>query len=378
MGGTDSKETETIVKNEVSIEIENQVRNLNKIMNETVTSSSTSTVNETSNKIATSNSVSNKLKTGALVAKGKGSKIDLSQDAKVKTQNEAIMQIMSNSQAMSDMQSKIQSDLLNKTKNDSAAQASLDTLNSIKKTETSAGGPEALVKSVMESVNKLGSALTGASSKDSQKTMIQNDMKTKIKNTTENSNDITNIIKNSTNSFASNLQKSECKMDTAAANEMEVASAMALDGGEIKIAQAIDLTAFNKCVVQSVNTNEIINKITGDSITGVVNDTINKNSADSKQKSKTDLAELKENKSGFMEFLSTAMTGSVVMFLGVLVVGGLAIYLVMNFASENPDIVSQGLDKFQKYMLVGGANNSSDIIIQSLIIIFLFCTIVMN
>jgi hypothetical protein len=343
MGGQNSKIDETEIRNEISVSIDVATKNLNKVFNETVTNVSTKMVNETENQIKISATAEQDMNLGNLTADGPGSTIDVTQKAEVKTENQAIMQIMNNNQALNDMQAKIQNELVNKTSNDTAAKASMDTLNALKQSTKDAGGPEAMVKAAMGAIEKLGASVTGTSSKEEKKTKIVNQMKQDLKISTTNSNDISNIVRQSTDSFAANIQKSACKMDTNAVQKLKTGNITARDGGAIKLAQKIDLAAFNKCVVASTNVNEIINKVSGGTVTGVTNDTTNKTSTDTKLKAKNELTQTVENTSSIMDtFKALGMTAMIIpALIGIVVIGGIiyAVSRVMNFAYANPDMV---------------------------------------
>ena len=351
MGGTDSKIDETEIRNEIQVDIDVATKNLNKVFNETVTEVTTKMVNQTENEIKITTLAQQDMEVKDITANGPCTSVDMTQESKVNTENQAIMQIMNNNQALNDMQSKIQNDLVNKTSNDAAAKASMETLNKLEQTKKDAGGPEAMVAAAMKAVSELGKSVTGGSSKEEKKTKIVNQMKQNLKMSTTNSNDITNIVKQATKSFAENIQKSACKMDTNALQKMKVGNITATDCAKVKLAQKIDLTAFNKCAIGSTNLNSVINTVTSGTGTAVTNDTSNKASADSKLKADNTIKQVDEKTSSIMDtFKALGMTAMIIpALIGIVVIGGIiyAVSRVMNFADANPDMVKDAAKQAQ-------------------------------
>ena len=337
MGGSESKQiTRTEVTNEINVTIENETQNLTKIFNETVNSSSASVVNSIASTIKINTSAGNTAKMGNLVASGPGSSIDIEQNATVVAQNSAIMQIIQDSSQLAKMASQIGSDLTNATQNNSAAKASMDTLNTLKQSTTDGGGIEGMVNAAMKAISDLGGALTGAKSTSEATTMIKNQMSTNIKNKTTNSSDITNKIKNSTDTMVKNITENTCNFDTNATNNLDIANAIATGGASIKVAQRVSITAFNSCVISAMNTSKLVSDLTGVQSNKVGNTTTNTNKAESDLKAKNEVDQSKKSVSALTDaFTALTSTGMYLMVGGVvLVIIIAAIFLLMGGGDE--------------------------------------------
>ena len=377
MGGGGSKQiTETQIKNEIEVTIKNETENLNKIFNKTINSASSSMTSTVASSIEQAMGVDTDMKTGDLVAAGPGSTIDLKQDVKVQAENKAVIDILNDSKQMADLGAQIQSGLENATKNDSAAKASMDTLNTLKKSDKDAGGVEGMVASAMKAVSALGDSLTGAKNSTEAKTMISNKMKQDISNKTTNSNDITNIIKNETNSMINKISKNKCSFQTSASTKMKLGNVSALDGGKINVAQNVSLTAFNNCLIKSMDTTAMVTKMTGIQANTVKNETSNKNAVAAELKAKTDILEEKVQgaalTTGFFDTVQGVVGGftNMIIILGViaLVVVGVILF------THGDKIIDTAAEKLGG----GNINNMDNMDCSQLAVIFLILALVFN
>lgn len=331
-----TKMSKTEISNEISVTIENETKNLTKIFNETVNKTSTSSVSEAAQSVTIASSGKNKMETGDINLDGDAD-IEIKQDAKIKTENQAIMNIINDTSQLQKMASTMSDEIANKTKNDSAAKASLDTLNALKETKKTAGGPEGMIDSVMGAIKGLGSSLLGGgNTREQNETLIKNKINTKMSSKTTNDTNISNIVKNQTDSMVKNIQENKCGFDTSGANEMKLGNINAKGRSKLKLSQNLDITAFNKCIVGAANTNKMITEITGFQGSKTTTDTTNIQKAESDVKSKNVSEKTEEAKSAIMSSVDnivdkgTALAGSVVsgsfmmLGFGLVIVAGLA------------------------------------------------------
>jgi hypothetical protein len=329
--------TETEIRNEINTEINQSTQNLTKIVNETVNDVTTSMVNEVASTIMIKNAAKALIKTGDINVKGKGTTVDLESNAGVDAKSKAAIQIVSDVSSLNKMASKLASDVGNKTSNDAAAKASLETLTTAKKIESDAGGPEGMLKAVMGTIAGLGSALTGGkNSSSTNRTLVKNAMQQKFNMSTVNSNDIKNSITNKTNSMVKSVTESKCDFDTSASAEINVGNISAEDGAAIKLKSVAVTKALNDCMVTAANSSGMINDMVNSQVAKTTNDNANKASADGGLKAKTDASQTNESKSAIMSSVDNLVNtgGSIAkagiagtvgtMLVGVLVLGGLA------------------------------------------------------
>ena len=377
MGGGESKQiTETQIKNEIEVTIKNETENLNKIFNKTINSASSSVRSTVANSFESATMVDTNLTAGDMVAAGPGSSIDLTQDVKVQAENKAIISIVSDQKQLNDLGAQIQSGLDNATKHDSAAKASMDTLNTLKKSDKDAGGVEGMVASAMKAVSALGDSLTGAKNSTEAKTMITNKMKQDISNKTTNSNDITNIIKNETNSMVDKISKNKCSFQTGAKTSMKLGNITALDGGKIKAAQTVSVTAFNDCLIKSMDTTALVTKMTGIQANTVKNETSNKSAVAGELKAKTDILEEKVQgaalTTGFFDTVQGVVGGFTNM---IMILGGIALVVVGIILFTHGDKM---IDVAAEKLGGGNINNMDNMDCSQLAVIFLILALVFN
>lgn len=384
MGGAESKQiTETQIKNEIEVTIKNETENLNKIFNQTINSASSSMTSTVATAIEQATRAKVDMETGDLVADGPGSSIDLTQDVKVQSENKAIISIVSNSKQLADLGAQIQSGLENATKNDSAAKASMDTLNTLKKSDKDAGGVEGMVASAMKAVSALGDSLTGAKNSTEAKTMISNKMKQDISNKTVNSNDITNIIKNETNSMVTKISKNKCSFDTSASARMKIGNVVATGGGKIKAGQTVSVTAFNDCLIKSMDTTAMVTKMTGVQANTVKNETSNKSAVAAEVKAKTAIVQEKVQgaalTTGAFSTLQEGIQAGASIVGGftnmIMILGGIALLVVGVILFTHGDKI---IDTAAEKLGGGNINNMDNMDCSQLAVIFLILALVFN
>ena len=269
------------IENEISNNIKTTTKNITNIVNKTTNNVSTEMAQSAAASIITKAGGFNKIKIKNMVAKG--SNISLEQQATIQAENDAIIKIVMSADSMQDMANKIASGVDNAIKNDAAAQASLKQAAALSEATKKAGGPEALVDSIMGTANKLIGALNiGGSNSDRNinETEIKQKIINDIENTTINENNISNeVVTNIMNSMKM-AAEAKCNMDTTGGNEMDIENIMAaIQDGEranITVKQSVSLKAFNKCFIDLNMGSKIVNSLAGEASTFNKSDTSNK------------------------------------------------------------------------------------------------------
>ena len=285
-----SNSSVTVVKKNIENEIANTIKtttkNITNIVNKTTNNVTTEMVQSSAASIITKAGGFNKIKIKNMVAKG--SNISLEQQATIQAENDAIIKIVQSADSMQDMANKIASGVDNAIKNDAAAQASLKQAAALSEATKKAGGPEALVDSVMGTANKLIGALNiGGSNSDRNinETEIKQKIVNDIENTTINENNISNEVVTNIKNSMTMAAEAKCNMDTTGGNEMDIENIMAaIQDGEranITVKQSVSLKAFNKCFIDLNMGSKIVNSIAGEAATFNKSDTQNKASTKS-------------------------------------------------------------------------------------------------
>lgn len=284
-GGKDKSEIKTIIKNELDVEITTETKNLNKIVNESITNITTNMVQTAAASIKQTTAGSNTISTGALVARG-GGKVDISQQAKVEAENKAIIQIVMSADSMAKLGNDIINDITNKVKNDQAAKQSMESLAKIGELTKDAGGVEAMVDKIAGMAQNMMKSATGGSKEESSTTEITNSIKTKLKNTTTNSSDIKNAITTNITNDMKMAAKAKCDMNTSSGNVLNASTILA-EGtdSEIKVKQEVNVKSFNDCFIKLEMGTKIANELTNGYKVKTESDTTTKQTTDQALKS---------------------------------------------------------------------------------------------
>jgi len=312
MGAENSKQaiSRTDVQTHINTEIKNHTENITKIMTKTINDTTMSLINKNATKIQGTTSVTNNMDFGSLTATGKDSVIDINQTVNVEALITASVNLVSDTKALSVLGTQMTSDLKNKVANDNAMSASMEAINKIADAQKSAGGPEALVDSVMSTIAGLGSSLTGGGtkSKSEQITTIKNAINTKIANTTINKNDITNIVENKIKTGIENINEQSCELNSSAGNTLKAGDVNASEGGNIKLGQSAVVKAAINCIMGAVNASSMGTDIANKLGAATISDASNANKTDSAVKTDTDVSKTTEKGSAIMDSVDTAVT----------------------------------------------------------------------
>lgn len=375
MGNKDSTKIKQEISNKINTEIENITSNINKVLNDTSTSTVSNIVSENASQIKQSTAASNKMELGEINLSGDAD-IDISQKADIEATSKAIINIISSTEQMAKMANQMAQDMANKLQNDSAMQAALTAASKLKESEKDAGGPEAMVNKVMESVSKMMSA--GNSSSKDIETSIRNEMNMKIVNKTTNENEIKNLVKNHVENNIKKVNKQSCDIQVSGDNVLEFRKLTASGNAKLKISQSVLIKAFNDCIVTSMDTQKLTSDITGLQTTKTSADTANANKQGADMKAETEVTKESEKKSAIMESVDNLVTtagevgksaiagGTMIMIVGLIAVAGIAVFFL-----QSPEAMAMAGDAAKNMKKGGGLNNPyTMLIILGLLILF--------
>lgn len=330
MGGSQSKVTEIDVRNELKMEIENTTKNITKIMNETINTVTTNMVLDTTTEVLQSNAGSTLLEIGDIKQRGK-SKININQKVSVKAINSAVLKIVQSNDAMTKLATQFQDQIINKIKNDNEMKGELEAINKIKQLEKDAGGLESLVRNIMDTANNIMKSLTGTSTKEDVKTRIKNEMNLKFKNDTLNQNDIIKKVQNTIQNNMKNVSKQTCKFDTKGESIIRIRNIEQDDNSELTIGQSVAVEALNKCIIDTLNTNGIVQDMSTTGFTTSSSDTANTNKQEAKMKTDNTIVKEKINETAF-DFIKQFK--DLIVYGGIAIAGVLILYIVIKLISS--------------------------------------------
>ena len=373
MGNQDSSKTRVEVSNKINTEIQNITTNINKVLNETCTTTVSNIVNENASQIKQSTAASNKADLGEIELSGDAD-IDITQKADIQATSKAIITIISSTDQMSAMASQMAQDMANKLQNDNSMKAAMEAAAKLKEAQSDAGGPEGMVNKIMDTIGNM--TKMGSSSSSEIEQSIKNEINNKIINQTRNENEIKNIVKNHVENNIKKVNKQSCDIQVSGDNELTFRKLKASGNAKLKITQSVLITAFNDCIVSAMDNTKLTSDITGLQTTKTSADTTNASKQDTGMKTDTEVSKEKKNESAIMDSVDnlvdtageigkSAITGgSMIMIVGII---GAVIALV--FFMKSPDAMAMAKNAMEKKK-GGGINNPCNILIILCLILF--------
>jgi hypothetical protein len=331
MGGKTSKTvTTTDIQNEVSAEIKNLNKNVTDILNQQITNSTMSMVNETAQSISMATGGGNTVNLGNISVKGKGSVFSIDQKVDVKATNQAVANITQDSSAMAKLANTINASVMDKIQNDSALQQAMQAASNLQKSSSTAGGLADMLSSVTKMME---SVLTpGTVSNTQSNTIIKNKMKTSISNTTINENKIKSIVENNINNTIKQLNSASCNINTSASNQLTAGNVDIADGGQAIITQVANVNALNTCILGAAQVAKMVTDITSNNENATSTDTSNKNTAGQTMAATATVQETTETKAALESAISSfspfaAGSSGIIICIIILLIIGVGAYL---------------------------------------------------
>ena len=320
MGNKSEQQIRQEVLNEINLTIVNVNKQLNSLVNTTMTDIVTNISQSASAEININTSGGNDLDLSNTSIKGS----NFSQKSKSKIENNAIIKIMTDNSALTDMISKINNDLSQKVTTNNNLQNSLGTLQKLSSNTTNAGGPEGMVKTVLDTINKLLSF--GNSDSSNIEMQVRNQIRFDVVNDTTTRNMLNKNMTNAIETTMKQMAKGACNFNTENINRVLIEDATV---NKFNLKQDVSLTAFNNCLIDLNLSNKIINQI--------VNNDINKNVvfSDAATKQKTDIeseninTKSVENKSAIMETIMNIFNKILNPTTMMIIVGALIAVIVL-------------------------------------------------
>ena len=375
MGNKDTSKTRIEVSNKINTEIQNITTNINKVLNETCTTTVSNIVNENASKIKQSTAASNKMDLGDLVLSG-DSDINITQKADIEATSKAIITIIQSMEQMSAMANQMAQDMANKLQNDNSMKASMEAAAKLKESQKDAGGPEGMVNKIMDSISNM--TKMGSSSSSEIEQSIRNEINNKIINQTLNENEIKNIVKNHVENNIKKVNSQSCDIQVSGDNQLIIRSLQASGNAKLKITQSLLVRAFNDCIVTAMDNTKLTSDITGLQTTKTSSDTANASKQETGMKSDTELTKEKENKSAIMESVDnlvdtagsvakSAISGGTI----IVIIGIIGAVVAVIFFMKSPEAMAMAKDGVKGMKKGGGLSNPySILIILFLILLF--------
>lgn len=375
MGNQDSSKTKVEVSNKINTEIQNITTNINKVLNETCTTTVSNIVNENVSQIKQSTAGSQTITLGNIVMSGTAD-IDIAQKANIEATTKAIIEIVQSMEQMSAMANQMAQDMANKLQNDNSMKAALEAAAKIKESQKDAGGPEGMVNKIMDTIGNM--TKMGSSSSSEIEQSIRNEINNKIINNTRNENEIRNLVKNHVENNIKKVNAQSCDIQVSGQQALNTGDITA-SGGKLKITQTISIKAFNDCIMKALDNTKLTSDITGLQTTKTSSDTSNTSKQDTDMKADTELVKETEKSSAIMASVdnlvdtagevgkSAIAGGTMVMIVGLIAVAGIAVFFL-----QSPEAMAMAGDVAKDLKKKGGGLNNpyTMLIILGLLILF--------
>ena len=347
MGGKTTSEVKTMIKNELSTEINNKTKNISTLVNNSVTNIMQSIKQSAEAEVTATTNLGNITNISGLVLRGPGSKITLNQDAVAKIENTAIIKIISDASELQKMGNNIADNIKSNLQNNQGAKQDLESLSKIGEFSKKNGGPEGMLDTLAQTVSGMVASLTniGGSTSSLNDTQIINSIKTTINNETINENNISNSINTSISSMMEQMAKAKCNFNTDGKNELNISNAEVTDGAVYTQSQSLNLANFNNCIIDLNLGSKISNDLTNGFKTDISNTQTNDQSSDQKAKTSSEIIKETVQESSIMKSIDNlvntipGLLSAPMYIIGgiILLIVGVPIILSFTGGSKNRD-----------------------------------------
>ena len=384
MGGTQSTEHRTEIENEIKTQISVKITNITENINKLLSNQTSSVVNELKTEIQSTieskSNTENNMEIADLNVDGAGSEFNIKQIADVKSETQALIKICSDTSSMASLASKMTDSIKNKTANDSSTSNDLQTLSALSSTKSDAGGPEAMVKSIGDSVmgtvqGIIAGMSPGSSISTSDTTLVKNKISTsidtEITNRTSNTNIVENEIQDSIKNSLSNLTKTGCLSDFNQNNKLKFGKVNVKNGGKANIEQVLTVQNMTKCIVDLKMGSSIVNDIMKGTAFSSESDTSNTNKVENKVKTTADTTAVDTKESSIMKTI--LIIGVVAIIIGGIVsIAGIIFYNRKSFGIGVKDTDKLSSDEIISAVQSGGGKSPTIYLLLSLLLFLVF------
>jgi hypothetical protein len=128
-----------------------------------------------------------------------------------------------------------------------------------------------------------------------------------------------------------NVSKQTCKFDTKGESIIRIRNIEQDDNSELTIGQSVAVEALNKCIIDTLNTNGIVQDMSTTGFTTSSSDTANTNKQDAKMKTDNTIVKEKINETAF-DFIKQFK--DLIVYGGIAIAGVLILYIVIKLISN--------------------------------------------
>jgi hypothetical protein len=323
--------SKTVTKLDITNQVETAITNSNKVINDvvndTINNVSTELTNNVSSTISIDTGSYNNFTVDTLDVEA--STANIQQTAQTDAQSIAAQQIASNQQSIDDLTNSIISSLQNKVTNNNDLNLAMQTLSQLNNISKNAGGPEHIVDSIMDALQK---TLSGGDSTDDETTF-----KNLIGVTDINQNDfessMKNIISTSVSGKITSNTFGNMNLDSSSSNKITVRNLTVKDKdgieGHFNLSQDASLDSFEQAIISLQLGSGISNKILTDTSISALTDALNATKEEAKNDSNTIVVNKNIQGSAIMDFLNNLNPLNLLKSLGTYAVIVIVIIIIL-------------------------------------------------
>ena len=311
MGGGNSR---MMLENKITTDIENNVKNHVELVNNTVQNVTQSYIDKVRNSTSQAASISNVVNISDTIVRGKDSKINIDQRARINASIVAQNRVTNNTTDATNLSTVMQSALKQAVESSMDADVSQKAVNVMEQLDQNNGGVEGVINKGFDTMNNI---MGGGNTEQD----VKNISETRIKNSMDNTLKMGNNIEvNFAKEFGSDT-KNVCKTDNSINNIVNIERTQVLDGGEININQDAAIKSAAECFTETFNVRNISTDLSAES--GMTADQAMSQLTKLKQKQDVD-NQLKQTKlqKNFLDSIFGNCCGMIVVVVIVVVAGG--------------------------------------------------------
>jgi hypothetical protein len=334
MGGKTKSEIKTQITNELSTEINNKTTNINRVTNSATTELTQSISNKAEASVEVNTSGTNETDIDEIIIEAGGT-ANIEQNMKLAAVTNALISILTDASQKQTNINDLTDKIKNQINNDQNLKQDVEFLAKIGKSSSDAGGPEAFVNALADTVQTLISTIgnIGGSSSSINETEIRNTIKTQINNEVINENELNNSISTSIKNSMDQLGTGKCKTDTTGVNTLRSRKLLVGEDGTFNFKQTLDISSFTTCIIELKLASNLASDLTNKFIVDTSSDTTNKQGVDTKAKVDADIKDETIKDSSIMKSIDNLvnnvgdLAGSWIYIIGGIV--GLIILIIV-------------------------------------------------
>jgi hypothetical protein len=302
MGGKNQSEIKTQITNELSTEINNKTTNINRVTNSATNELTQSIKNNAEASVEVNTSGTNETDIDEIIIEAGGT-ANIEQNMKLAAVTNALISILTDASQKQTSINDLTDKIKNQINNDQNLKQDVEFLAKIGKSSSDAGGPEAFVNALADTVQTLISAIgnIGGSSSSIDETNIRNTIKSQINNEVINENELNNSISTSIKNSMEQLGSGVCKVNTTGVNTLRSRRLLVGEDGTFNFKQTLDISSFTSCIIKLQLASNLASDLTNKFIVDTSSATDNKQSVDTKAKTSGEIEQKDEKTSSIMK-----------------------------------------------------------------------------